>query len=99
MGFGKTECFLLPVIQNAMQDSVRFRRAGLTALIVYPMNALANDQEERVRQYLQAPGRLGRYFGNRPQFWLDLQSQYEIAVVEKKRGAEIARRVRRADAA
>jgi antitoxin HigA-1 len=23
--------------------------------------------------------RLGRYFGNRPQFWLDLQSQYEIA--------------------
>jgi plasmid maintenance system antidote protein VapI len=23
--------------------------------------------------------RLGRYFGNRPQFWLDLQGQYEIA--------------------
>ena len=24
--------------------------------------------------------RLGRYFGNRPQFWLDLQSQYDLAV-------------------
>ena len=43
--------------------------------------------------------RLGRYFGNRPQFWLDLQSQYEIALVERDRGGEIARRVRPADAA
>ena len=43
--------------------------------------------------------RLGRYFGNRAQFWLDLQSQYDIAIIERKRGAEIARRVRPADAA
>lgn len=43
--------------------------------------------------------RLGRYFGNRAQFWLDLQSQYDIAVVEGERGQEIARRVRPADAA
>jgi addiction module HigA family antidote len=43
--------------------------------------------------------RLGRYFGNAAQFWLDLQSQYEIALVERKHGAEIAKRVRPADAA
>jgi addiction module HigA family antidote len=43
--------------------------------------------------------RLGRYFGNSAQFWLDLQSQHDIAVVENERGAEIARRVRPADAA
>ena len=43
--------------------------------------------------------RLGRYFANRAQFWLDLQSQYDIAVIERKHGAEIARRVRPADAA
>jgi addiction module HigA family antidote len=43
--------------------------------------------------------RLGRYFGNSPQFWLDLQSQYDIGVVERDKGAEIARRVRPADAA
>jgi hypothetical protein len=55
-GSGKTECFLLPVIQNAIEDSIRFRRSGLTALLVYPMNALANDQEERIRQYLQDSG-------------------------------------------
>ena len=43
--------------------------------------------------------RLGHYFGNRAQFWLDVQSQYDIAVVEKERGPEIARRVQPADAA
>src|SRR5208282_5725064 len=43
--------------------------------------------------------RLGRYFGNSGQFWLDLQSQYDIAVVERERGVEITRRVRPADAA
>jgi antitoxin HigA-1 len=43
--------------------------------------------------------RLGRYFGNRAQFWLDLQSQYDIARIESERGGEIAKRVRPADAA
>lgn len=43
--------------------------------------------------------RLGRYFGNSAQFWLDLQSQYDIGVVEREKGAEIAKRVRPADAA
>jgi len=43
--------------------------------------------------------RLGRYFGNSAQFWLDLQGQYDIAVLERRKGAEISRRVRPADAA
>ncbi len=43
--------------------------------------------------------RLGRYFANRPQFWLELQSQYDIALIEREHGAEISRRVRPADAA
>src|ERR1700754_1028799 len=42
--------------------------------------------------------RLGRYFGNRPQFWMDLQAQYDIAVVERDRGREIARRIQAATA-
>lgn len=65
-GSGKTECFLLPVIQNAIEDSVRFgQRSGLTAILVYPMNALANDQEERIGTYLRESGhthvRVARY--------------------------------------
>ncbi len=43
--------------------------------------------------------RLGRYFGNSPQFWINLQSQYDIAVVERERGKSILQRVKPADAA
>jgi addiction module HigA family antidote len=43
--------------------------------------------------------RLGRYFGNSAQFWLDLQSQVDIARIEREHGREIAKRVRPADAA
>ena len=38
--------------------------------------------------------RLGRYFGNSAQFWLDLQRQFDFAVVERFRGVKITRRVR-----
>lgn len=56
-GSGKTECFLLPTLQNAIEDSVRFNRSGITAIVVYPMNALANDQEKRIEDYLKGAGR------------------------------------------
>jgi addiction module HigA family antidote len=34
--------------------------------------------------------RLGRWFGTSPQFWLNLQSAYDIRVAEEKAGPEIA---------
>jgi addiction module HigA family antidote len=37
--------------------------------------------------------RLGRYFGNSPQFWMNLQVQYELAVAARDRGAEITAKV------
>jgi antitoxin HigA-1 len=43
--------------------------------------------------------RLGRYFGNSPQFWIDLQGQYDIAVAEQTSGEEIRKHVHPADAA
>lgn len=46
-GSGKTETFLLPILDHVL----RARKAGVTgmkALILYPMNALANDQAERL---------------------------------------------------
>ncbi len=43
--------------------------------------------------------RLGRYFGNAPQFWLDLQGQFDIAVTEHENGEDIRKRVHPADAA
>ncbi|MGD0949890.1 MAG: DEAD/DEAH box helicase [Candidatus Binatia bacterium] len=55
-GSGKTEAFLLPVIQNAIEDAARFNKSGLTAILVYPMTALSNDQRQRIEDYLQASG-------------------------------------------
>ena len=58
-GSGKTEAFLLPVIQNALEDATRYNKTGLTAILVYPMNALANDQRQRIDEYLAAAGLSG----------------------------------------
>lgn len=43
--------------------------------------------------------RLGRYFGNSPQFWIDLQGQFDIALAERESGEEIRKHVHPADAA
>ena len=40
--------------------------------------------------------RLGRYFGNSAQFWMNLQSSYDLAVVEENIGSKITAEVDRA---
>ena len=62
-------------------------------------NRIAEIINNRRRITADTAVRLGRYFGNSAQFWLDLQSQYDIALIEREHGAEIARRVRPANAA
>jgi ATP-dependent helicase YprA (DUF1998 family)/uncharacterized protein with PIN domain len=47
-GSGKTECFLIPMLQRLLKDP----RPGMQALILYPMNALVNDQVKRLRKLL-----------------------------------------------
>ena len=42
-GSGKTECFLYPIIDRLLKDKVK-GKPGVRALLVYPLNALANDQ-------------------------------------------------------
>ncbi len=43
--------------------------------------------------------RLGAYFGNGARFWLTLQTNYDLAVAERDHGKEIARTVRKPEAA
>lgn len=38
--------------------------------------------------------RLGRYFGVSPQFWLNLQSEYDIQTAQKTYGRAIERNIR-----
>lgn len=68
-GSGKTECFLLPVVNAIWKQHKNAKESGteykpyVRALILYPMNALVNDQIRRLRKLLQyLPGiTFGRY--------------------------------------
>jgi ATP-dependent helicase YprA (DUF1998 family) len=42
-GSGKTECFLVPLIDSLLKAKIK-GRTGIRAILVYPLNALANDQ-------------------------------------------------------
>ena len=37
--------------------------------------------------------RLARYFGNTPQFWMNLQSSYDLKITERETGSAIVRQV------
>ncbi|RJF88487.1 addiction module antidote protein, HigA family [Oleomonas cavernae] len=43
--------------------------------------------------------RLGRFFGNSPRFWLNLQTAYELAMAEREIGERVAAEVQQAPAA
>lgn len=53
-GSGKTECFLYPIINSLMREKENnnLNYEGIRALFLYPMNALVNDQIDRVRKLL-----------------------------------------------
>ena len=52
-GSGKTECFLYPIINEILREiEAGNNQTGIRALFLYPMNALVNDQMERVREIL-----------------------------------------------
>jgi ATP-dependent helicase YprA (DUF1998 family) len=58
-GSGKTECFLVPMMDGLLKEEGGLATSGVRALILYPMNALVNDQVKRLRQILcqQDPNR------------------------------------------
>ncbi len=65
-GSGKTECFLIPILNHLFREEERSAlTSGVRALLLYPMNALANDQLSRLRDLLQVYPMItfGRYTG------------------------------------
>ncbi|MCE7981872.1 MAG: DUF1998 domain-containing protein [Caldilinea sp. CFX5] len=66
-GSGKTETFLIPILHHLLQEEVRgtLQQPGVRALLLYPMNALANDQMKRLRRILANYPAItfGRYVG------------------------------------
>ena len=67
-GSGKTECFLFPILDYCL----RFHhRPGIKAILIYPMNALAQDQARRFaeeiwnKDNLKSKVRAGLYVGSK----------------------------------
>lgn len=74
-GSGKTECFLLPILGKLAHEAIHspdsFATPAVRALVLYPMNALVNDQLGRLRllfgddlvvnQFMEWSGRPARF--------------------------------------
>ena len=69
-GSGKTEAFLVPILDHLVREHAEGTLGpGVRALLLYPMNALANDQLHRVRRLTAAFPfvTFGRYTGQTPE--------------------------------
>lgn len=91
-GSGKTEAFLFPILLHLYQEFKAGQlEPGVRALILYPMNALANDQRERLGEICkvlknrQSPFRFtfGQYIGETPENENDSQRHARDHLAER----------------
>ncbi|GAB4587653.1 DEAD/DEAH box helicase [Nocardia sp. IFM 10818] len=78
-GSGKTESFLLPILNALVAERAAGTLGpGVRALLLYPMNALANDQLKRLRELLaQMPDlTFGRYTGETKEAPAEAESMF-----------------------
>jgi ATP-dependent helicase YprA (DUF1998 family)/phage repressor protein C with HTH and peptisase S24 domain len=84
-GSGKSECFLYPIVSKCLSLRDENAAPGISAVIVYPMNALAEDQLGRLRGLLAGTGiSFGMYVGKTP------EKEAEVAGIRLPRGASRA---------
>ncbi|TSE01836.1 DEAD/DEAH box helicase [Skermania sp. ID1734] len=78
-GSGKTESFLYPILNSLVaEDANGTLGPGVRALLLYPMNALANDQLGRLREVLETMPEItfGRYTGETREQIRDAEAQF-----------------------
>ena len=66
---------------------------GLARALRVPVTRIGDIVNERRGISADTALRLGRYFGSTPQFWLNLQSNYDLQVAERDKLTEIERDV------
>ncbi len=64
-GSGKSLCFFIPIVDAILKAKERDPTPRTRAIVIYPMNALANSQMEELRKFLgqDGPVRFARYTG------------------------------------
>jgi Lhr-like helicase len=55
-GSGKSLCFFIPIIDAAVRARVAGEPARTRAIVVYPMNALANSQMQELSKFIEQAG-------------------------------------------
>ena len=79
-GSGKTECFLYPILNYLFteKENGTLSQPGVRALLLYPMNALANDQIARLREIAEVFPEItfGRYTGETEQTYKKALEKY-----------------------
>lgn len=63
-GSGKTESFLLPMLNDLVSNPRQENELGVRAIILYPMNALVADQNKRLFSYLKGQSNVSMFFYN-----------------------------------
>lgn len=82
-GSGKTESFLIPVINQLLREKEAGTLGpGVRTLIIYPMNALVNDQIRRLRELLadmedEPKITFGRFTGETKETYKEARAKYE----------------------
>ena len=78
-GSGKTESFLYPILNHCLRLRDDKAPEGIAAIIVYPMNALAIDQRNRLREMLTGSGiSFGLYIGTTAESRGDLSNTVRL---------------------
>ena len=62
-GSGKTECFMVPILDRLARDQAKLggQLVGVRALFLYPLNALINSQRDRLRAWTSGFGKNIRF--------------------------------------
>lgn len=82
-GSGKTESFLIPVFNQLLREEENGTLdAGVRTLIIYPMNALVNDQIRRIRDIISTAKNgtkitFGRFTGETQEKFADAKKSYD----------------------
>jgi DEAD/DEAH box helicase domain-containing protein len=53
-GSGKTECFMIPVLDDLLRNPAKGQLVGIRAIVIYPLNALIESQRERLAAWTVA---------------------------------------------
>jgi DEAD/DEAH box helicase domain-containing protein len=65
-GSGKTECFMVPMLNDLLTNAGQSRSFGIKAIVLYPLNALIDSQKERLSAWISPfAGRLSYAMYNR----------------------------------